>query len=140
MAKSNIFFLNKENFSEVTAEIHERLTKTKATKNEIMMANLLLEEIFMRVTQNGIAQEIKAFFKKRLNSAYLQIEYNGKKYNPFKDDMTRTDKFYEDEEEEFFRSKIINMYRSKTEYSYEDDKNIVVIEYHRKSLLRWLTE
>ena len=140
MAKSNIFFLNKENFSEVTAEIHERLTKTKATKNEIMMANLLLEEIFMRVTQNGIAQEIKAFFKKRLNSVYLQIEYNGKKYNPFKDDMTRTDKFYEDEEEEFFRSKIINMYRSKTEYSYEDDKNIVVIEYHRKSLLRWLTE
>ena len=125
MAKREGFFLNKNTFSEVTAKIHDELTKTKATKKEIMMAELLLEELFIRISQIGGVPEVIVTLRKRFGTLNLQLEYGGKEYNPL---VEITD--YDEEDEDFYRTVILKSYRSKMNYAHYATKNIVVIHYH----------
>ena len=125
MAKREGFFLNKNTFSEVTAKIHDELTKTKATKKEIMMAELLLEELFIRISQIGGVPEVIVKLRKRFGTLNLQLEYGGKEYNPL---VEITD--YDEEDEDFYRTVILKSYRSKMNYAHYATKNIVVIHYH----------
>ncbi len=128
MAKREGFFLNKNTFSEVTAKIHDELTKTKATKKEIMMAELLLEELFIRISQIGGVPEVIVTLRKRFGTLNLQLEYGGKEYNPL---VEITD--YDEEDEDFYRTVILKSYRSKMNYAHYATKNIVVIHYHDAS-------
>jgi len=125
LAKREGFFLNKNTFSEVTAKIHDELTKTKATKKEIMMAELLLEELFIRISQIGGVTEVIVKLRKRFGTLNLQLEYSGKEYNPL---VEITD--YDEEDEDFYRTVILKSYRSKMNYAHYATKNIVVIHYH----------
>ena len=49
MFSNKIFELNQENFPEVKEQIHSELLKTKANKNEVNRADLLIEETFLRL-------------------------------------------------------------------------------------------
>ena len=68
------FLLTKENFSEVTEQIHDKLSKTKATHKEVLRADLLLEETFMRMTETGGANEIKVSIRQRFGDLSLILE------------------------------------------------------------------
>ncbi len=119
------FLLSNETFSEVTEKIHGELVKTKATKKEVMMADLLLEETFMRITENGGVPQIRVLIRKRLGSLSLQLEYGGEEYNP----LVELNEYSEDDED-YFRTIILKSYRSKMSYSHYSQKNIVTIQFH----------
>ena len=125
MAEIGEFLLNKQLFPEVTAKIHSELTKTKATKKEIMMADLLLEETFMRITEIGGVPQIKISIRKRLGALSLQMEYGDKEYNPL---IELTE--YSEDDEDYFRTIILKSYRSKMSYTHYSNKNIVTIQFH----------
>ena len=77
MLSKRQFVLNKETFSEVTEQIHNKLSRTKATKKEVLRADLLLEETFMRMTEIGKANEIKVSIRQRFGDLSLILESLG---------------------------------------------------------------
>ena len=128
MIKHEVFLLNEQNFSETTEIIHNKLTETKATKKEIMMADLLIEELFIRISQIGGISEVIIKLRKRLGSLSLQIEYEGKEYNPL---VEVTD--YDENDEDFYRTVILKSYRAKMNYAHYSAKNVITIRYHDSS-------
>ena len=122
------FLLSNETFSEVTEKVHGELVKTKATKKEVMMADLLLEETFMRITENGGVPQIKVLIRKRLGSLSLQLEYGGEEYNP----LVELNEYSEDDED-YYRTVILKSYRAKMSFSHYAAKNIVTIHFHDAS-------
>ena len=129
MSDKEKFLLSTETFSEVTLKIHNELVKTKATKKEVMMADLLLEETFLRITENGGVSQIIVLIRKKLGSLTLNLEYGGKEYNP----LVELNEYSEDDEEDYFRTAILKSYRSKMSYTHYAAKNIVTIHFHDAS-------
>lgn len=121
-------FLNKENFSEVTTQVHEILSKTNANEKEVLRADLLLEENFMRISELGNAEEVEIKTFKRFGDVILQIEYVGTDFNPL---IEITD--YDEDDENFYRTMILKSNRSKMSYNFKAGKNIVTIHVHDAS-------
>ena len=128
MAAKEEILISKETFSEVTAKIHDELIKTNATKKEIMMAELLLEETFIRISEIGCVPEIKITLRKRFGALSLQLEYGGEEYNP----LVELNE-YSEEDEDYFRTVILKSYRAKMSFSHYSNKNIVTIQFHDAS-------
>ena len=128
MAKREDFLLTIKTFSEVTEKIHDEIIKTKATKKEVMTADLLLEETFMRITENSGVPQIRVLLRKKFGSLSLQLEYGGKEYNP----LVELNEYSEDDED-YFRTVILKSYRSKMSFSHYAQKNIVTIQFHDAS-------
>ena len=128
MAKREEFLLTIKTFSEVTEKIHDELIKTKATKKEVMTADLLLEETFMRITENSGVPQIRVLLRKKFGSLSLQLEYGGNEYNP----LVELNEYSEDDED-YFRTVILKSYRSKMSFSHYAQKNIVTIQFHDAS-------
>ena len=128
MAKREDFLLTIKTFSEVTEKIHDEIIKTKATKKEVMTADLLLEETFMRITENSGVPQIRVLLRKKFGSLSLQLEYGGKEYNP----LVELNEYSEDDED-YFRTVILKSYRSKMSFSHYSQKNIVTIQFHDAS-------
>lgn len=122
------FLLSAETFSETTEKIHGELSKTKATKKEILSAELLLEETFMRISQLGGVFEVSVTLQKRLGALNLRLEYGGTDYNPLVEVAE-----YNEDDEDYFRTVILKSYRSKMSYARKNAKNIVVIQIHDSS-------
>ncbi len=127
MAKEE-FLLSTETFSEVTKKVHDELVQTKATKKEVMMADLLLEETFMRITENTNVSQIRVLLRQKLGALSLQLEYGGKEYNP----LVELNE-YSEEDDDYFRTVILKSYRSKMSYTHYSAKNIVTIQFHDAS-------
>jgi len=128
LAAKEEILISKETFSEVTAKIHDELIKTNATKKEIMMAELLLEETFIRISEIGCVPEIKITLRKRFGALSLQLEYGGEEYNP----LVELNE-YSEEDEDYFRTVILKSYRAKMSFSHYSNKNIVTIQFHDAS-------
>ena len=125
---SEEFLLSNETFSEITEKVHNELAKTKATKKEVMMADLLLEETFMRITENSGISQVKIFIRKKLGALSLQLEYGGEEYNP----LVELNE-YSENDEDYFRTVILKSYRSKMIYTRSSNKNVVTIQFHDAS-------
>lgn len=121
-------FLRKENFPEVTKQIHENLSKTNANEKEILRADLLLEENFMRISEIGNAEEVEIKIFKRFGDIILRMEYVGKEFNPL---IEITD--FDEEDENYFRTLILKANRSKMDFVHKNGKNILTIHVHDAS-------
>ena len=54
---ANFFWLNTENFSDMYAKLEPRLSTLKIEQKDILNAELLVEEIFWRMTNYGKYEE-----------------------------------------------------------------------------------
>ena len=122
------FLLNKENFSEVTAQVHEKLLKTKATNKEISRADLLVEETFMRMAELGNVSEVEIKIHQRLGDVSLQMSAEGEEFNPL---IEITD--FDEEDEDYFRTLILKANRNKMNFVRKNRKNLVTIQIHDTS-------
>lgn len=122
------FLLNQENFSEVIQEIHEEILKTSATKKEVLRADLLLEETFMRLTKIGNTSAAEIKIQQRFGDVSIKIEADGEEYNPL---VEITD--FDEEDEDYYRTLILKANRAKMNYIRKNRKNIVTIYVHDSS-------
>lgn len=122
------FLLNQENFSEVIQEIHEEILKTSATKKEVLRADLLLEETFMRLTEIGNTSAAEIKIQQRFGDVSIKIEADGEEYNPL---VEITD--FDEEDEDYYRTLILKANRAKMNYIRKNRKNIVTIYVHDSS-------
>lgn len=125
------YILSKEVYSEVTQKICEALSKTKATHKEILKANLLLEETFMKmleISKGSDNQEVKITIYKHFGDVNLRMEKEGKEYNPL---VEVTD--FDEESEDHYRTLILKANRSSMGYTRKNGKNIVTIQVHDSS-------
>ena len=122
------FLLNKENFSEVTEQVHEELLKTKATDKEVARTDLLLEETFMRMAELGNVSEVEIKIQQRLGDVSLKISAEGEEFNPL---IEVTD--FDEEDEDYFRTLILKANRNKMHFVRKNRKNLVTIQIHDTS-------
>lgn len=123
-----IFDLTNENFSEVTEKIHDALLKTNATKKEVDRADLLIEETFMRLVENGNATTAKIEILRHFSDVSIKLEADGDNYNPL---VEVTD--FDEEDEDYFRMIILKANRTKMNYTFSNGKNLVTIQIHELS-------
>ena len=128
MFDSKKFHLTLENFSENVTKIDAELAKTKATKKESMNAQLLLEETFIRMINNGKAESVQVKISKRFGDLNLQLESEGEEYNPL---VSVTD--YDEDDEDYFRTIILKSNTDKMSYARKDNKNLVIIQIHENT-------
>ncbi len=117
-----IFVLNKETFSEVRKQVHDELSKTKATIKEVGRADVLLEETFVRMTEIGKAEKVVVMIQSRFGDLNLRLESEGEEYNPL---VEVTD--YDEEDEDYYRTLVLKANRSKMSYTRKNVKNVVII-------------
>lgn len=128
MIGQKIFELTNENFSEVTEKIHDELLKTNANKKEVNRADLLIEETFMRLVENGNATTAKIKILRRFGDVSIKMETDGDEYNPL---VEVTD--FDEEDEDYFRTLILKANRAKMNYARKNEKNFVTIHVHDSS-------
>ena len=128
MFSNKIFELNQENFPEVKEQIHSELLKTKANKNEVNRAELLIEETFLRLKEIGNATTAKIKILRRFGDVNVKFEADGDEFNPL---VEVTD--FDEEDEDYFRTLILKANRAKMNYVRKNGKNIVTIHIHDAS-------
>lgn len=120
--------LDKENFSAVTVELHDALSKTNATEKEVLRADLLVEETFLRMSNLGDAQDCKIKILRRFGDVSVVLESTGAESNPL---IEVTD--FDEEDEDYFRTMILKANRAKMNFVRKNGKNIVTIHIHDTS-------
>ena len=128
MFHSKKFYLTTENFSEIISQIDEALTKEKLSKKELMNAQLLLEETFMRMVNFGKAEGVQVTISKRLGDLNLTLENCGEEYNPL---ISATD--FDENDEDYFRTIILKSNAAKMSYTRKGNKNLVIIQAHEST-------
>ena len=122
------FLLTKENFSEVTAQVHNELLKTKSVRKEILRTDLLMEETFLRMIELGNAAEVEIKIRQRLGDVSLQMSASGEEFNPL---IEITD--FDEDDENYFRTLILKANRTEMNFVRRNGKNFVTIQVHNSS-------
>ena len=128
MFHSKKFYLTTENFSETVQQIDAALTKEKISKKELMNAQLLLEETFMRMVNFGKAEGVQVKISKRFGDLNLTLENSGEEYNPL---ISATD--FDENDEDYFRTIILKSNAEKMYYARKGNKNLVFIQVHKSA-------
>lgn len=128
MFSEKIYSMSQKNFAEITKIIHNELKKTKATEKEILQADLLLEENFMRIVEIGSIDTVSVKIIKRFGEIILKIEYEGEEFNPL---VEMTD--YNENETNRYRMIILKANREKLNFLRKNKKNIVLIQVNDSS-------
>lgn len=128
MFLSKKFHLTLENFSETVEQIETALTAEKLTRRELMNAQLLLEETFMRMVNLGRAESVEVIISKRFGDLNLSLEGEGEEYNPL---ISVTD--FDEDDEDYFRTIILKSNAAKMRYARKGNKNLVLIQAHEYS-------
>ena len=122
------FYLTLENFSETVQQIETALTNEKLSKKELLNANLLLEETFMRLVNFGKAEGVQVTVAKRFGDLTLRLESEGNEYNPL---ISATD--FDENDEDYFRTIILKSNAEKMNYTRKGNKNVVIIQVHENT-------
>ena len=119
------FDLSLENLSETLKQVNAALSKEKISKEEVMNANLLLEETFMRMKNFGNVESAQVKISKRFGDLTLTLECTGEEYNPL---ISATD--FEEYDEDYLRTMILKSNATKMSYARKGNKNLVIIQVH----------
>ena len=128
MIFSKPLYITKENFSEVTQQLHDILIQKNLPNKEVLKADLLLEETFMKMLNFGDIEGAYIKIQRRFGDLSLNIEAEGKEYNPL---VEITD--YDENDEDYYRTLILKANRSKMSYTHNNGKNIITIQVHDSS-------
>jgi len=128
LSEKKIFLLDKENFSEVTSALHDALLKTNATEKEVLRADLLIEETFLRMTELGGGVDFKIKILRHFGDVSVVLESTSEEFNPL---VEVTD--FDEEDEDYFRTLILKANRAKMNFVRKNGKNFVTIHIHDAS-------
>ncbi|MBP5707222.1 MAG: dicarboxylate/amino acid:cation symporter, partial [Spirochaetales bacterium] len=108
----------------VSEQIRQKLTAMKASKREIASAELLLEEIAVRMFGSG-TDSVNVRIRKIMGEISLVITADGEEYNPFASLSE-----WDTESEDYYRDMIFRSYQSSLSYSRRNKRNIVTVCVH----------
>ena len=120
---ANFFTLNQENLSAAQAEIEQRLSSLKIERKDILRAQLLLEEIFLRMVNNADVEQasiqvVKNFF----GNVQIKMSATGAPYDPLVEVFD-----LDEDDDEYYRTLILKANRQKMSWLYEKNQNVVTI-------------
>ncbi len=122
------FALSKADYSEAVKWLEENLSEMKATQEEILTAELLMEENFLRLAAaSGDEKNFSALLslRKRLGDVNLTLAAKGKPFNP----IVEMDETTEDETE-MFSLALLKAHHDEMSYVRKREENIVTILVH----------
>ena len=116
--------LTAENFSDGQAELERRLSSLNVEKKDILRAQLLVEEIFLRMTNYGHAaqinvQVVKQFFGK----IQIRLTTEGTPYNPL---VEVTD--LNEDDDDYYAVMILKANRARLNCLRKNNRNVVTID------------
>ena len=138
--------LNRGSLSETIVDISARLkAQTKATKDEILRTELLVEEMFLRMQKGmdgGVDFSVDITPRRAWGDIELCLKTKGPEYNPMPD-VAETGQPNANEEEDL-NLVILKWNRKKMSYSYKNATNQVTIKVHeldsgKKQLINTVT-
>lgn len=127
----NTFVLSKENLSDTIRRLGERLAELELSKNDIMMAKLLTEEVFVRVeyftadTENFSA---RVSIKKMFGDIKLVFAAKGASFNPLKNLSEVTD-----DDVCYWNVQVLKLNLDRLKYSRTRGENIIFIKIHESA-------
>ncbi len=125
---SSVFVMTKANYDAAVEWLDESLEGMKATREEILTAELLMEENFLRfAAASGREEDFSArlTLRKRLGDVVLTLSANGEDYNPIVG-MDET----ADDEEVMYTLALLKAHRNKMRYHRRQGENILSILVH----------
>ena len=116
------FFLTVENLSQINEQIGEELIRNKATRREALLAELLTEEMFMRLRDGTGVERVRILLKRRLGRLVLELHATGAEFNPL---IEVTD--FNEDDEDYYRTMILKANRAKLSRVWQNGENVVTI-------------
>ena len=113
-----------DNIGSVSEQIRQRLTAMKASNREITSADLLLEEISVRMLNNG-SGSVSVRIRRMFGDISLVIDSVGEEFNPFASLSE-----WDTESEDYYRDMIFRSYQSSLGYNRRNNRNIVTVQVH----------
>lgn len=130
------FLMNAENFSNAQETLDNQLAQLKIKQKDALRAELLVEEIFWRMTNQGKAAQIKVqVVKKLFGKVQVKLHAEGTAYNP----LVEVSDLGEDDED-YYRMLILKTNRRRLSWIHKQNKNVVTINVSSESNAEaWLT-
>ena len=127
----NNVILSKSTFTETMTWMEQELSKARISRKEILTAQLLLEETFLRLSKgagNAADFSVSVTLRRRFGDVSLRLESSGEQYNPLVE-MTEVN----EEDEDAYGLAILKTYRDAVSYSRKNGKNLVSIRIHKSA-------
>ena len=121
----NKFIIPLDKISEQSEKLRKRLLEMKASPKEVASTILLLEEVIVRLYENG-GQTVKVKIQKQFGDVTVIISSHGEAYNPFESIQS-----WDIESEDYYRDLIFRTYQADLSFSRRNGNNIIIIHTHR---------
>ncbi len=124
MKGKNQYLVALDNLAEQQEFIQKLLLYFKATQLETSNALVLIEEIVVRLHENGF-QSVTVRIRRFLGEVTLVLSYNGEAYNPFD-----TLELFDNESEDYLRDMIFRAFKDDLNYIHHNKRNTITICAH----------
>lgn len=127
----NIVVLSNSTFTETMGWLEQELSKAKISQKEILTAQLLLEETFLRLSKGAgdpADFSVTVTLHRRFGDISMRLESLGEQYNPLVE-MTEVNEGKEDA----YGLAILKAHREEVGYSRKNGKNLVSIRIHKSA-------
>ena len=121
----NTFIIPLDKISEQSEKLRKQLLNLKANTKEVASTILLLEEVVVRLYENG-GQTVKAKIRKQFGDVTVTISSHGEAYNPFESIQS-----WDIGSEDYYRDLIFRTYQADLNFSRRNGNNIIIIHTHR---------
>ena len=121
----NTFIIPLDKISEQSEKLRKQLLNLKANTKEVASTILLLEEVIVRLYENG-GQTVKAKIRKQFGDVTVTISSHGEAYNPFESIQS-----WDIGSEDYYRDLIFRTYQADLNFSRRNGNNIIIIHTHR---------
>ena len=122
---NNTFLIPLDKISEQSEKLKKRLLEIKVTQKEAASTILLLEEVIVRLYENG-GHTAKVQIRKLFDDVTVTISSHGEAYNPFESIQS-----WDIGSEDYYRDLIFRTYQADLSFSRRNGNNIIIIHTHR---------
>ena len=125
------FTISEAGYSEAVEWMEERLAEYELPKNEVLTAELLMEETFSRLAEaSGDRKSFSAALavRKRFGDVTLRLSAKGAQYNPIVEMNETTE-----DEGDMYSLAILKAHREAMSYAWKKGENVVSIRAHSSS-------
>lgn len=133
---SKFLLLNRENLPATQSEVERQLSSLKIKERDILRAQLLLEELFLRMANHADIEQAKVqVVKNFFGKVQIQIIGEGSSCNPL---LEVTD--YDEETEDYYRAMILKANRKQLSWFRKQNNNVITIDIRGESNRQlWMT-
>ena len=132
----NSVTLTEENLSDIQAELERQLSSLNLAEKDILRAQLLVEEIFLRMTNYGHAAQVDVqVVRQHFGKIQIRMTARGGAYNPL---VEVTD--LSEDDDDYYPMMILKAHRQRLNWFHDKGCNVVTIDVRGDSNKQmWLT-